>query len=372
MTATADNKINNGAGAEIGNPVGDHVDNRVAERGGPGVGTVVAIRPGLDPGSVTAAGQAALAAFAAHLDRCALAANTVTAYRRQAIAYRDWLLAHAAEHADAFVDLVGAEAAVTAWRRHLLAGGASPATVNQALAAVTLLYEHGPGLRLAVKRARVPKPGAPDALTRAQENAVRRAADRRGPRDAALIALLLGAGARTEETQRLTVADVPITARSGTARLHGKGDEVRTVPLPIPARERLAAWLLARADLLATRPTLAEATGEGLWTGQRGRLSVDGVTDVVRATGKAAGLPGLRPHRLRHTYATRLREAGADHAQIQALLGHASIETTARYFRKAQELHQTSEKPQVVRSGRQLLGLPEPWVLAARAGSLPD
>jgi len=45
-----------------------------------------------------------LAAFGTHLDHCALAANTVTAYRRQAIAYRDWLLSHA----DAFVDLVGA------------------------------------------------------------------------------------------------------------------------------------------------------------------------------------------------------------------------------------------------------------------------
>ncbi|MEU4834101.1 tyrosine-type recombinase/integrase [Streptosporangium sp. NPDC023615] len=341
MTASTDGKINNGGDTGTGNPVDDRdgerdggqVDNRVADRDGSGAGNVVAIRPGLEPGSVAAAAQAALAAFGTHLDRCALAANTVTAYRRQAAAYRDWLLARAAEHADAFVDLVGAEAAVTAWRRHLLGAGASPATVNQALAAVTLLYEHGPALRLAVKRARVPKPGAPDALTRAQENAIRRAADRRGPRDSALIALLLGAGARAEECQRLRTGDIPITARSGTARLHGKGDEVRTVPLPVPARERLTAWLQARAELLAARPDLADAVGDGLWVGQRGRLSVDGVTDVVRAVGKDAGLPGLRPHRLRHTYATRLREAGADHAQIQALLGHTSIETTARYFR---------------------------------------
>ncbi|WP_308193229.1 site-specific integrase [Micromonospora trifolii] len=45
------------------------------------------------------------------------------------------------------------------------------------------------------------------------------------------------------------------------------------------------------------------------------------------------GLHGLRPHRLRHTYATRLRQGGADSAQVQALLGHASLDTTARYFR---------------------------------------
>ncbi|MFI6508037.1 hypothetical protein ACIBCT_10570 [Streptosporangium sp. NPDC050855] len=52
---------------------------------------------------------AAEAALATYLDRCALATNTVTPYRRQALAYREWLLAWAAEHADAFVDLVGAD-----------------------------------------------------------------------------------------------------------------------------------------------------------------------------------------------------------------------------------------------------------------------
>ncbi|MGV9638043.1 tyrosine-type recombinase/integrase [Nocardia rhamnosiphila] len=41
----------------------------------------------------------------------------------------------------------------------------------------------------------------------------------------------------------------------------------------------------------------------------------------------------FRPHVLRHTYGTQLRQGGADVAQVQALLGHASLETSARYFR---------------------------------------
>jgi integrase/recombinase XerC len=60
---------------------------------------------------------------------------------------------------------------------------------------------------------------------------------------------------------------------------------------------------------------------------------MSGITQAVLATGAAAGIPGLRPHRLRHTYTTRLREDGADAAQIQVLMGHASLDTTGRYFR---------------------------------------
>ncbi|MEU4779975.1 site-specific integrase [Micromonospora sp. NPDC023633] len=78
-----------------------------------------------------------------HLDRCALSANTIKAYRARVRAYGAWLAAHARDHPDAFVDQVGAEAAVTAWRRHLVATKGSPSTVNQALAAIDLLYETG-------------------------------------------------------------------------------------------------------------------------------------------------------------------------------------------------------------------------------------
>lgn len=76
-----------------------------------------------------------------------------------------------------------------------------------------------------------------------------------------------------------------------------------------------------------------DAVAGPLWTGQRGRLTDSGIAQVVLAVGKAADIDGLRPHRLRHTFATRLRQGGADPAQAQALLGHSSVDTSARYFR---------------------------------------
>ena len=279
------------------------------------------IVPRYPAGDVTVAAGSALTAVHQHLDRCKLSANTVKAYKRQTTTYVAWLAERSAHHGDAFADLVGAEGAVTAWRRHLITTRASPSKVNQALAAVTLMYEQT-GLRIAVKRARIPKPGEPGALTPEEEGAVRRAARRHGPRDAAIIAVLLDAGARVEECARLDVEDFVITARTGEIRLHGKGDEVRLVPLSKRARDLISAWL----DERGRHPGPA-------WPGQRGPLTVSGITQVVLAVGAGAGIPGLRPHRCRHTFGTRLRQGGADPAQIQALLGHASIDTAARYFR---------------------------------------
>jgi integrase len=242
----------------------------------------------------TTTAEHALATVSRYLDRCKLAANTVKAYRRQCAAYVTWLGKNTANHPDAFADVVGAEAAVTAWRKHLLRKKkASPATINQALAAVTLLYEHGPQLRITVKRVRVPRPGEPDALTAAQQGKAERASLRRGARDAAIIAVLLYAGARVEECERLDLDDVAITARTGSIRLHGKGDEVRDVPLPAIARQRLSAWIAERGNHAGP-----------LWTGQRGPLTISGITQVVLAVGEDAAIPGLRPHRLRHTHAT--------------------------------------------------------------------
>jgi hypothetical protein len=78
----------------------------------------------VDAGLVDAADRA-LAAVHRHLDRCKLAPNTVKAYKRQVTAYVTWFGERAAEHPDAFADR-GAEAAVTAWRRHLTRSKAQP------------------------------------------------------------------------------------------------------------------------------------------------------------------------------------------------------------------------------------------------------
>ncbi|MGH3183627.1 MAG: tyrosine-type recombinase/integrase, partial [Streptosporangiaceae bacterium] len=80
-------------------------------------------------------------------------------------------------------------------------------------------------------------------------------------------------------------------------------------------------------------PSAPPAEPGPLWLGQRGPLTISGIVQVVLATGADAGIQGLRPHRCQHTYGTRLRQGGADVAQVQALLGHASIDTAARYFR---------------------------------------
>ena len=134
--------------------------------------------------------------------------------------------------------------------------------------------------------------------------------------------MLLDTGARVEECARLDAGDFAITTRTGEVRLHGKGDEVRSVPLSRRARELVSSWL----DERGRHPGPA-------WTGQRGPLTISGITQVVLAAGAGAGIPGLRPHRCRHTFGTRLRQGGADPAQVQALLGHVSLDTAARYFR---------------------------------------
>jgi integrase len=306
---------------------------------------VLPLRPQPDAAEAAAAALDRLRRYLARVDGTTVAHNTVVAYDRQASAFVAWLAENPGLHPDAFVDTVGAESAVAAWRTHLARDrGLAPPTVNQAQAAVKWLFEHGTGIRIQVKGVTVPPPGEPEALTVEEQGQLERAAQRRmawsqyGARDRAVIGVLLYTGARAAECAALDLEHVTAGERSGAVRLWGKGGKPRTVPLVPPARPWVRDYLLQRGD----QPG-------GLWLGRHGPLTVDGITNVVMAVAKDAGLPSIRPHRLRHTFATRCRDgrlAGVDPdgrtggmhpAVLQYLLGHASPDTTARYYRAGAE-----------------------------------
>ena len=135
-------------------------------------------------------------------------------------------------------------------------------------------------------------------------------------RDRALLELLYGTGARISEAVGLDVDDVG----APTLRLAGKGGKHRIVPVGSYAAQALDAYLV-RAP--ASPAVFLNARG--------GRLSRQGAWGVLKAAADRAGLTGVSPHTLRHSFATHLLDGGADVRVVQELLGHASVTTTQVY-----------------------------------------
>ncbi|SDY54193.1 integrase/recombinase XerC [Micromonospora pattaloongensis] len=144
-------------------------------------------------------------------------------------------------------------------------------------------------------------------------------------RDRAVLELLYATGIRVSELCGLDVADVDRARR--VVRVIGKGDKERSVPYGLPAEQAIDDWLrLGRATLAGPD------SGDALLLGARGaRLQPAVARRIVSGYARAAGLPHISPHGLRHSAATHLLEGGADLRAVQELLGHASLATTQLY-----------------------------------------
>lgn len=145
-------------------------------------------------------------------------------------------------------------------------------------------------------------------------------------RDRAIAGLMLYCGLRSAEVLGMDVADADIGGR--WLRVLGKGNRERRVPLD----HDLAG--VVQVYLLAERP---ESENERLFLVAKGPnrgqpLTAAGLRTVFRYHRALSGIDGGHPHALRHTFGTALAEAGVDLAVMQALLGHAHVNTSARYI----------------------------------------
>ena len=149
-----------------------------------------------------------------------------------------------------------------------------------------------------------------------------------GARDAALLAVLYGGGLRRSEAVGLDLAD--FDPKSETLKIRGKGNKERLMFATNGGRRALLAWIGVRAD--TPGPLFCPVTRAGVVIPRR--LSSQAVLDLVARLAARAGLSHLSPHDFRRTFVGDLLDAGADLATVQALAGHASPTTTARYDRR--------------------------------------
>jgi integrase len=154
-------------------------------------------------------------------------------------------------------------------------------------------------------------------------------------RDAALVALM-AIGLRRAEVVALDLADLDV--HTGALRIEGKGGRERIAWLTNGSRAAVDAWIEARGS----EPG-ALFHGTYRHGGRRSdRITAAGLRDALRRRCLAAGVDGFSPHDLRRTFAGEALDAGVDLPTVQAIMGHASPTTTARYDRRPEETRRTA------------------------------
>ncbi|MGI6076120.1 MAG: tyrosine recombinase XerC [Pyramidobacter sp.] len=173
-----------------------------------------------------------------------------------------------------------------------------------------------------VRSPRIPE-RLPRALSREAMNSLLAEAWKIEPclRNGTLMEVLYACGLRVSELVSVLWKDVDLEGR--TIRVLGKGDKERYVLFGKYAFEALSQWKDA-----------CSADEVYLFPGKRGgHITVRTVHRVVVQAALQAGLVGVTPHSVRHSFATHMLEGGAPLNVLQELLGHESLLTTQRYLK---------------------------------------
>lgn len=163
--------------------------------------------------------------------------------------------------------------------------------------------------------------------------------DKLKDRDQALLMLMFASGLRASEVVNLTFNQVDFDSR--IMKVSGKGNKDRLVPFTNSAKEAMLNYINGlRKDLLK------EDTKYIFLNSQGNKMTVRGLEYILDEIEAKTGLYGkIHPHMLRHSFATKMLNRGADLRTIQELLGHSSIETASIYTHVAYEnMKETYEK----------------------------
>ena len=139
-------------------------------------------------------------------------------------------------------------------------------------------------------------------------------------RDRAVLELLYGSGLRIAEIASLHWGDLDLVER--WVRVKGKSDKERLVPMGSYSVKALKEWRHGE-------PKEEDYLFEG---GEKGHIAVRTISRIVKRAAMKAGISGVTPHMLRHSFATHMLEGGASLRALQELLGHESLSTTQRYL----------------------------------------
>lgn len=267
--------------------------------------------------------------------------RTLVNYRDALRAYREWRGEGFSTWRDASAD---------DFRDYLFAlmkRGLKRATLRLRFAALRSFYKYlvlRRGLASSpVAEVVLPKPerGLPVVLTLAQIDdllaiPLRVPADKKAPawlplRDAAILELFYSSGLRIAELLTLDVKDMDFIG--GSVRVIGKGSKARIVPVGGPALRAIQRY----------RQESAVTSGPLFLSKLRRRISQQAVDQLLRKYLKQSDIPfAISPHKLRHSFATHLLDAGADLRSVQSLLGHASLSTTQIYTHVTKERLKTA------------------------------
>ncbi len=170
----------------------------------------------------------------------------------------------------------------------------------------------------------------PDVLGRVEISALLQAVKADHPlalRDQAIIELFYACGLRASELANLKLEQLHLDL--GVIRVLGKGNKERIVPVGKPAQKALTEYMdKLRPRLLAVKGV---ATNHVFVSRSGQPINRIVLWQRLNEISKGAGISGVHPHALRHTFATHLLSGGADLRVVQELLGHANIATTQIY-----------------------------------------